>query len=361
MKFLFFSLTILGLCFSQMGNAEDKVSIYEKVMGEIEGKNGIFLATEKGDIQGVRMALIEGEDVNAITDEGETALLTALRRGHFDIVRLLLKSGVDPDLGKQKEGYFFSSAGNRPLHYAVFSGRKDIVEALISKGAYLDITDKYGATPLHDVSGDSIHRFDPKMARFLVKKGANPNAQNDEGITPFHLVSGFGHTDTIRLFIEHGGRANLKSRSGHTPLHFATTMNVVVKNLTKEIKKDSEAMSRIDTSFKDIIETYSQSAEENVKLILFAGADINEKDDQGLTALDLLRSQRYNVKDYYEKEMGKKMKGESYDEWFLEYLYLPWIECAGKMEKILKDHGATGVPENVLREKSRKYVGNPLW
>jgi ankyrin repeat protein len=73
------------------------------------------------------------------------AMALASQHGHVGIVALLLDAGEDPSR-YNPEG---THAHSTPLHQAVWSGHRDVVELLVERGARLDIKDTiYGGTPL---------------------------------------------------------------------------------------------------------------------------------------------------------------------------------------------------------------------
>lgn len=62
--------------------------------------------------------------------------------------------------------------------------------------------------------------------RYLLEKGVNPNEQLKFGHTPMHSAAWRGHTDLVRLMIDHGGDPNRRhARSGETPLIAAVRGN----------------------------------------------------------------------------------------------------------------------------------------
>uniref|UniRef100_A0A1X7TKV3 Uncharacterized protein n=1 Tax=Amphimedon queenslandica TaxID=400682 RepID=A0A1X7TKV3_AMPQE len=76
------------------------------------------------------------------TTERNTALIVSARGGHYEIVKVLLDNGADPNL--DQELFYFNS----PLIEAAAKGHYQVVELLLTKGADPNFTSKYTGTPL---------------------------------------------------------------------------------------------------------------------------------------------------------------------------------------------------------------------
>jgi ankyrin repeat protein len=78
-------------------------------------------------------------------EDRHRALVLAAQLGQVEIVRLLLDAGEDPNRYNPKGNHSHST----PLHQAVWSGHRAVVELLVEGGARLDIKDTiYDSTPL---------------------------------------------------------------------------------------------------------------------------------------------------------------------------------------------------------------------
>jgi hypothetical protein len=96
----------------------------------VEGAAPLYGAARHGQLC-VLVALLDGgAQVDGINAGGETSLLAAAERGHWDVARALLAFGADPNLGIDHGG------GRRtPLRAAVQSGDLGAVRALVRSGA----------------------------------------------------------------------------------------------------------------------------------------------------------------------------------------------------------------------------------
>lgn len=157
---------------------------------------------------------------------GDTALHLAAAGYRFEIVRLLLATGADPN----------AAANHRrsgPLHYAAdgfisgpaWDAKKQVatIGCLHDAGANIHAQDKNGATPLHR----AVRTRCAAAVRYLLQAGSDPTVKNKPGSTPFHLAvqntgrGGSGAAAAIRAqreiieaFLSYGVSPNLKSDRG---------------------------------------------------------------------------------------------------------------------------------------------------
>jgi len=82
-------------------------------------------------------------------------------------VRLLLDHEADVNGGKLE-----GALKDRPLHLAISVGARAIVEALLEKGADINLLNGQGFAPLHVAFGAGH----PAIAEFLLSRGANRTA-----------------------------------------------------------------------------------------------------------------------------------------------------------------------------------------
>lgn len=135
----------------------------------------LFDAIEQGDLDAVRAAIASGATVDEIDDAtGMAPLAMAAESGWFEISRLLLRIGADPNWG----------GATTPLEAAVLEGHQALVDLLIEHGADVNRAVEDGFTPLMTaISLRNLH-----MVHALLEAGANPTAINGEGDTPLTIA-----------------------------------------------------------------------------------------------------------------------------------------------------------------------------
>ncbi len=104
-------------------------------------------AAYKGDVALVRQFLAEGVDVNAVYQNGASALMSAVKGGHAEVVRLLIESGgkVRAKTTVRAWGLGFETDA---LSLAAEQGGLEIVRLLIGAGVEVNESRMFGQNPL---------------------------------------------------------------------------------------------------------------------------------------------------------------------------------------------------------------------
>ena len=100
----------------------------------------LLIASQNGRLEGVRVLLERGADINKTDNHGETPLLGASRNGHLNVVRVLLAGGADINKADNN--------GITPLWIASSLGRVNVVKLLLREGADINKASNRGWTPL---------------------------------------------------------------------------------------------------------------------------------------------------------------------------------------------------------------------
>ena len=135
----------------------------------------------------------------------ETALHTAIAKGHEDIVQLLLSKGVSIEA--------VDILDRTPLHRAALGGHTSIVELLLLKGASIEAIDKDGWTPLHRAAWGGH----TSTVELLLSKGASIEAIDSDNKTSFHHAVCNAHTSIVELLLSKGASPEAKDTDGWTP------------------------------------------------------------------------------------------------------------------------------------------------
>ena len=221
---------------------------------------------------------------------GFTPLLYAARAGCLECVQLLVKSGADPNLRDPD--------GVSPLLLSILNFHFDIAAYLVKRGVDVDHWDTWGRSALYAaVDLDSLPvggRADRpsldqtsslQLIDLLLKAGANPNLQlklfppyrslRDDrgadslltvGATPLLRAAKGGDLPAIKLLLAHGANVELATATGISPLLAAAGVGSSALDTRGRYKTQPQAVS-------------------TVQALLEGGANINEADRSGQTAL----------------------------------------------------------------------------
>jgi ankyrin repeat protein len=170
------------------------------------GESALHWATRNGQVAVVQQLLDHGADVNGKSNIGDIALHMAARAGHKAVVRLLLEHRADI-AGKDADGW-------EPLRWAAWSGHESVVQLLIEHGADARAKTFNGWTALHGAawSGSEV------IARLLVEHGADADAQDDDGWTAQRWAACIGYGDVAR-FLGRVSNITAKDRKGWGALY----------------------------------------------------------------------------------------------------------------------------------------------
>ncbi|KAI0436716.1 ankyrin repeat-containing domain protein [Xylaria telfairii] len=128
--------------------------------------------------------------LNRANYEGRTALIESAEQGMLSTAELLLQNGADPDI--------LDDLHRTAIHLAAKVGALGISEALIAKGAALDLQGyDTKASPLHF----SCYRGNLEASIQLVKAGANLEKRDNWGCTPLSAACISGHLPLVRSLL----------------------------------------------------------------------------------------------------------------------------------------------------------------
>jgi ankyrin repeat protein len=162
-------------------------------------------------------------------------------------------------------------AGDTALHMAAAAFSRPMAELLVRHGADCRARNRRGAEPIHYAADGG--RRDPRaqagVIEYLISIGAEPNALDKTGVAPLHRAVRGRSLEAVRALLDGGAAVRQPNKSGSTPLHLA------VQNTGKSGSGSDEARQQ-------------QAA--IIKLLLARGARPTDKDSQGKTVNQAVRS-----------------------------------------------------------------------
>jgi ankyrin repeat protein len=270
--------------------------VYMTHYGELEassrgGYTPLLFAAMVGDLETARRLVARGANVNHATFEDGNTLVLAASNGHEDLALFLLESGADPN-AKAGEGSAITA-----LHYALRDGIKSLME---SKGAGLFtqvVQQEQVSTTKKTAAGVMDGGNMPRLARALIARGADVNARiglpparlrrggrayvSIEGATPFVLAAAAGDIPAMKLLTEAGADRALGTR--------VNEQEIPVGEYSDDAQFQGSATALLAAAGigRSRARTGAEAARalETVKTLVEMGADVNQVNETGWTAL----------------------------------------------------------------------------
>ncbi len=178
----------------------------------------------------IERLLADGADVNAPHGDGATALHWAAHRDLADVAALLIRAGAGVDATDDH--------GVTPLALACLNASEAMVGLLLAAEADPNAATMSGVTPLMTAARVG----DAGVVRQLLAAGADPTAAEVlRGQTALMWAVAENHTQAAAVLLEVGGGATTRSANGFTPLLFAAQQgNVEVARLLLAAGADVE-------------------------------------------------------------------------------------------------------------------------
>ncbi|KAI9874162.1 MAG: hypothetical protein M1830_010127, partial [Pleopsidium flavum] len=213
-----------------------------------------------------RLLLANGDDLDAKTRSGETALYRAVLNRHEAVIRLLLEREADVNA----QGGFYGNA----LQTASRHDHDAIVRLLIEKGADVDaVGGLYGNALL----AASRHGHEA-IVRVLIEKGADVNAVGGLYGNALLAASRHGHEAIVRVLIEKGADVNAGGGLYGNALQTASESGYVT--IVRLLLENGASMD---------------DAQKTITLLRLKGRNDSKRDFSGTIQLLLEHSKKHDV------------------------------------------------------------------
>jgi len=221
--------------------------IGQKADPNVPGPDGtppLYWAIQSDDLETARLLIGAGADVKTQNRYGVTPIEIATVNGNAAMIRVLLDAGADPNT--------VDTANQSALMNAVRSGELEAVRMLLDRGAKVDwVEPTYGQTALMF----AVREASPQMVDLLLKKGASVKMRTRTGATPAFRPANppGGGSHGVGIV-----RSGLPERGNRQPTPGSLTALLYA---VRDGKLDA------------------------AKLLVAAGADVNEVDANGISVL----------------------------------------------------------------------------
>ena len=234
--------------------------------GAIHGAE-IHEAAELGDLEKVRAYLEKDpKQINATDSKGRTVLDRAARSGKKELVEFLLEKGAAED-----------------IFAAAIVGHTDKVAAFLKQDPKLiNARDSGGKTALHWAA---LYGQEKVMELLLVEK-ADVNSLDEDGFTPLHWAATFNQSDAVKVLLANKADMNLKvQKYGWTALRLAV-IHGHMASAEALLNGGADPNVKDEQNIPLLHQAVIRGKKEMVGLLLDKKADVNTKDAEGETALD---------------------------------------------------------------------------
>jgi len=198
----------------------------------------------------------------------------------ISIIRLLMDAGAKLNVT--------DAAGASALMIACAGKHNEIVSFLLEKGADIHQVNKIGDTALFYASSTG----NTEAARKLLAASANANAKNNLNRTSLMWAAREGHLEIVKMLLEAGAVIECEDSDGIRLIQQSAFRG------HKEITEYLLVRSPNEEKFISLEEAASAGLYDLVKNRLEAGADLNKRNSNGFSALDL--SIMYKHKNIFE-------------------------------------------------------------
>ncbi len=178
--------------------------------------------SEQRVLDGIIAAIVEGRDDEALALAPRFAsrpsvfvglLARMVRSGRARLIHFVIDAAEsDPSLAARR------FAGATLLHFAAGAGCLEVVALLLRFGVDPNIMGR-GRTPLYCVANECAWETGPAVVRALARAGADVNeCSGVTQATALHAAARRGHVEIARALLDSGAAINAKDRKNDTPL-----------------------------------------------------------------------------------------------------------------------------------------------
>jgi ankyrin repeat protein len=182
--------------------------------------------------------------INALDENGETALFRAVSRRSLEQVCDLLARGSDPNVNKVFAGGHSAWLFWSPLHVAAIWGEFEIVRRLVAAGANPSACGAWngdkGPTPLLI----AIEKNFGEIVDFLIWSGADCDQTDALETTPIHMATFYNRLESMKTLIAFGG--DIDQPSDTMPLATAAFHNRRVEFVSLLLSLNARCSSSFD-------------------------------------------------------------------------------------------------------------------
>ncbi|MGC1457103.1 MAG: ankyrin repeat domain-containing protein [Steroidobacteraceae bacterium] len=268
-----------------------------------DGSTALHWAAYQGDAHLAAELLAAGAHPNVVTDTGMTPLLLACEAGNADLVEALLRAGADANQTLR--------GGETPLMMAARTGSVPVLKLLLARGVSVDAREGSRGTTALMWAADNGNS---EAVRYLLSKGADLSARSgttDPGRRPYLAQTG---RERIQEFAGGYGLAGRVEKPAGSPAEQEAAAKLVAEQIATAKNVLAEhplpkppPPSRVRWGgLTPLMFATRQGDMASAKVLIEAGADVNETSSFGWTALLVATQNKYYKLGEYLLQHGAK-------------------------------------------------------
>lgn len=252
----------------------------------------------EGNKKRVKIALVNGADINVTDSNKNNALMLAVYAGKPEVVKYLLtwhltdKNEVIPGV-KPIDKNALNNDMLSCLHLGVHLNNVHIVELLLAYGADANIVGKFNETPIFTAVKANNFEMVDLLCNFTPENKALVNFKNREGYTPLIVAAQNRlRQESLLKLLESGADIYAVDNKGRTAFMHAANNNcsVMMDIFLKRAKDFNKLVNHQDTNGVNTLMVLAKRGNrEAVRVLVSRGANIFLKDKNGLDAVDYAR------------------------------------------------------------------------
>ncbi len=233
----------------------------------------------------------KGASVKTLLADGGSLLATAIREEKYDIAKLLLEKGSDPNSVDHQL--------KPALHWAIDKGNFELTKTLLEKGGTAKALDHQGTPALVT----AVRKKDEVTAKKLIEHGAEVNATAEDQRSVITLALEHGMLSFVYHLLERGADPNKHAAQDLLPIHQALKLEKTDLDLYKAFVKAKANLAEPSTQGLLPVEiAFIRGRYDLATVLLDANApagnamhDAVERGDQRATTMMLERGHAVNV------------------------------------------------------------------
>jgi len=253
------------------------------------GWTALMYAVRQGSLEAARALADAGANLNLADPDGATAVVLAILNGHFDTAALLVEKGADPNLADSTGMAALYATADMSTLGEIYGRPARKSSSKVSALELIETLLKHGADPNAALKSPTLYRAHTPGEGVL-----------GEGTTPFLRAARNGDVAAMRVLLDHGADPARTQKNGTTALMLASGtgrgQGVFAKDYATEgqllsavqfLVERGAAVNAANDSGQTALHIAAQASDGIVDYLAAHGANLEAKDKQGRTPLDV--------------------------------------------------------------------------